>query len=147
MTTAGLPPRLARISRIPQRLLTWGVPIGLLTLLRTHGRRTGLRRAVPVAVLRHDSREWLVSPFGDTHWVHNARDDDRAELGRGHRFRQVRLVEVNDVRKPELLRRYRRRFGFVPFVRRAFHANPGDGPQAFQREAHRHPVFLIEPDQ
>jgi deazaflavin-dependent oxidoreductase (nitroreductase family) len=146
MTTAGLPPRVALVSRVPRRLLAAGLPMGPLTLLRTRGRRSGKLRTVPVTTLRHDGLDWLVSPFGDTHWVHNIRADNHAELGRGHRLRRVRLIEVNDARKPAVLWHYRRTFRFVSFVRHAFDATPGQGPQAFQQEAHRHPIFLIQPE-
>jgi deazaflavin-dependent oxidoreductase (nitroreductase family) len=144
MTNADLPPRLARMSRVPYRLLTWGVPMGPLALLRTRGRRSGLLRTAPVALLRQDDQEWLISPFGETHWVHNVRADGHAELGRGRRLRQVRLTEIDDDRKPGLLLAYRRKFGVVPFVRYAFQATPQDGLAAFQQEAGRHPIFLIE---
>ncbi|MEV4258679.1 nitroreductase family deazaflavin-dependent oxidoreductase [Spirillospora sp. NPDC049652] len=142
---ARLPPRLARMSRFPQRMLAWGVPMGPLRLLRTRGRRSGLLRTAPVAVLKLDGREWVVSPFGDTHWVHNVRADGRAEFVRGRRTRRVRLVEVGDDRVPVVLLAYRRRFGVVPFVRDAFEASPGDGAGAFAAEADRHPVFLVAP--
>ncbi|MFI7128889.1 nitroreductase family deazaflavin-dependent oxidoreductase [Nonomuraea sp. NPDC050153] len=136
---------MIRLSRIPHLLLTWGIPMGPLVLLRTHGRHSGLPRTVPIATLRHDGHHWLVSPFGDTHWVHNIRADAQAELGRGHRFRPVRLIEVADNRKPEILRAYRRAYGLVPFVRDAFDADADDRPQVYTIEAHRHPAFLIQP--
>jgi deazaflavin-dependent oxidoreductase (nitroreductase family) len=145
MTAVVQPTGLARVSRIPHQLLTWGVPMGPLMLLQTRGRRSGLPRAIPVVVLRHGSEEWLVCPFGATQWVHNVRANGVAELGRGRRSRTVRLVEIHDDRKPDVLHSYRRTFGFVPFVRRAFTAAPGDGPSAFQPEADRHPVFLVQP--
>lgn len=135
MTSAALPPRLTRMNRVPYRLLTWGLPMGPLTLLRTRGRRSGLRRTTPVALLDADGRQWLVSPFGDTHWVHNARADGEAEIGRGRRFRRVRLTEITDDRRPGVLRAYRHRFRIVPFVRDAFAAAPASG---------HHPVFLVE---
>lgn len=146
MTKPDLPPKLARMSRVPFRLLGWGVPMGPLVLLRTTGRRSGLTRTTPVAVLDQDGQEWLVSPFGETAWVHNARAGGRTELGRGRRFRAVRLTEIDDVRKPEILRGYRKKFGVVPFVRTSFEATGDDGTEAFAREAARHPVFLVEPD-
>jgi deazaflavin-dependent oxidoreductase (nitroreductase family) len=135
MTAAELPPRLTRMSRVPIRLLSWGVPLGPLTLLRTRGRRSGLPRTTPVALLSLDGRRWLVSPFGETHWVHNARADGRAHLGRGRRPRPVRLTEVTDDRKSQILHAYRKKFGIVPFVRDAFAAEGTPGP-----------VFLVEAD-
>lgn len=143
MTAAPLPAGLTRASRIPHRLLSWGVPMGPLALLRTRGRRSNLPRTVPVVTLRHDSQDWLVSPFGVTQWVRNIRADGRAELGRGRRWHTVMLIEISDDDKPEVLHRYRSGFGFVPFVRRAFDAAPGDGPHAFRAEADRYPVFLV----
>jgi deazaflavin-dependent oxidoreductase (nitroreductase family) len=136
MSGAQLPPRLARMNGVPTRLLSWGVPMGPLSLLRTRGRRSGLPRTTPVAVLKLDRRQWLVSPFGETDWVHNARADGRAHLGRGHRFRPVRLTEVTDDRKGHILAAYRKKFGIVPFVRDAFPATQDDD----------RPIFLVEPD-
>jgi deazaflavin-dependent oxidoreductase (nitroreductase family) len=142
---SALPPQIAKMSRVPHRLLDLGVPMGPLKLLRTRGRRSGKPRTIPVVTFRHDGVEWLVSPFGDTAWVHNARADGHAEIGRGRRFRQVRLIEIDDARKPEVLWRYRRWFGIVPFVRHAFRATPRQGPAAFQQEAGGHPVFVAQP--
>jgi hypothetical protein len=138
-----LPPLVGLISRISHRLLTVGVPMSSVTLLRSRGGRTGRWRTIPVVILRHEGREWLVSPFRDTNWVRNIRHDNRAEIGRGRRFRAVRLVETDDPRKLEILRRYRTRYRFVPFVRAAFDATPADSVAMFQREAHRHPTFRV----
>jgi deazaflavin-dependent oxidoreductase (nitroreductase family) len=140
-----LPPQIVKMSRVPRRMLMRGVPMGPLTLLRTRGRRTGNPHTMPVVTFRHGGAEWLVSPFGESAWVRNARADGHAELGRGRRFRQVLLVEVTDERRGEVLWRYRRRFAIVPFVRHAFRAEPGQGVQAFEQEAAEHPVFLVEP--
>lgn len=145
MTNPSLPSGLARATRVPHTLLSWGVPMGPLALLRTRGRRSGLPRAVPVATLRHDNLDWLVSPFGVTQWVRNVRTNGDAELGHGRRWQSVTLIEIDDNDKADVLYRYRRRFGFVSFVRRAFDATPSDGPAAFRTEANRHPVFLIQP--
>ncbi|MFC5827238.1 nitroreductase/quinone reductase family protein [Nonomuraea insulae] len=66
---------MIHLSCIPNLLLTWGIPIGPLVLLRTRGRQSGPPRTVPIAMLRHHSHHWLVSPSRDTHWVHNLRAD------------------------------------------------------------------------
>jgi deazaflavin-dependent oxidoreductase (nitroreductase family) len=131
------------MSRGPQRLLSWGVPMGPLLLLRTRGRRTGLPRVLPVAVLRFRGERWLVSPFGETAWVKNARADGRAELGRGRHFRAVRLTEVDDARKGEILMAYRRRFRIVPFVREAYSVTSARDRRGIEAEAGLHPVFHV----
>jgi deazaflavin-dependent oxidoreductase (nitroreductase family) len=142
MTGAALPPRLARMNRVPFRLLAWGLPMGPLVLLRTRGRRSGLPRTTPVALLELDGRQWLVSPFGETHWVRNARSDGRAELGRGRRFRKVRLTEIDDDRKHRIVSAYRHKYRVVPFVRDAFDT----GPEATASPDSDRPVFLVERD-
>ena len=131
------------VSRIPLAFLRLGVPMGPLRLLRTRGRITGRPSATPVALTRFDGEDWLVSPFGDTDWVRNYRANAVAELIRGRVSRPVLLVEVNDVRRPAVLRRYRSSFRLVPFVRNAFTAHPSDGIEAFAAEGHLHPVFVL----
>jgi deazaflavin-dependent oxidoreductase (nitroreductase family) len=142
-STADLPVGLLRYGQKPLRLLQWGVPMGPLRLLRTRGRQTGQAHVVPVAVLRHRGREWLVSPFGETRWVRDVRASGTAELGRGRDYRAVDLTEIDDRTKIGVLRAYRRRFRLVPFVREAFTAGPADPPEIYLAERDRHPVFLI----
>jgi deazaflavin-dependent oxidoreductase (nitroreductase family) len=140
----GLPPAVRRVSWILERLLGLGVPVGPLYLLETRGWRTGTARTVPVAVIRFGGRRWLVSVFGETGWVRNIRVIKVACLRRGRRAETIRVAEVDDKRRPVVAMRLRRSFRFIPFVRQAFGATPRDGIAAFQAEAHRHPVFLID---
>lgn len=142
-TGPSFPTGMLPVGRFVQRLLSLGLPMGPLHLLRTRGRHTGLIREVPVVVLDTDGCEWLVSPFGDVAWVRNVRANGEAYLRRGAGLDRVKLVEVEDAAKPDLLRTYRRRFAPVPFVRAAFDATGRDPVEAFSREAHRHPVFRI----
>jgi len=142
---AALPPQLQKMSRVPHRLLRLGIPMGPLKLLTTTGRRTGRTHEIPVVTFRHDKTEWLVSPFGETAWVHNARADGHATVGRGKNRHKVRLVEIEDARKPEILYRYRSRYRIIPFVRQAFKATPEQGKEAFRTEEASHPVFVVQP--
>lgn len=129
--------------RIVHRLLSLGLPMGPLHLLRTRGRHTGTYHEVPIALMRTGSEQWLVSPFGTVAWVHNVHANGEAYLRRGGDVRRVHLEAVDDARMPELLRAYRRRFAAVPFVRAAFEATSRDPIEAFIKEAHHHPVFRI----
>lgn len=138
-----LPPNLTKMSRVPHRLLAWGIPMGPLKLLRTKGRRTGNLHTIPVVTFRHANKEWLVSPFGETAWVKNARATEEAHLGRGKNLRRVTLVETPEANKAEILWRYRRRYRIIPFVRHAFDATPDAGQEAFAKEAGNHPVFEV----
>jgi len=117
--------------------------MGPLRLLRTRGRITGRSSATPVALTRFDGEDWLVSPFGDADWVRNYRANAVAELIGGRVSRPISLVEVEDERRPAVLRRFRSSFRLVPFVRNAFTARPSDGIEAFEAEAHLHPVFVV----
>lgn len=138
------PPGMLGATRVPAFLLRRGLPMGPLALLVTTGRRTGADHTVPVVVLRTPDATWLVSPFGDTAWVRNVRRDARARLRRGRVSRTVTLHELPVGERAEILRRYRRRFGAIPFVRAAFEASGSDAVAAFAAEADRHPVFRIE---
>ena len=138
-----VPSTIARHGRGPARLLGWGVPMGPLRLLRTRSPSTGEAHVVPVAVLNHRGREWLVSPFGSTRWVRDVRARGTAELGRGRDYRPVDLTEIHDRTKIGVLRAYRRRFRLVPLVRQAFTARPADPPEVYAAERDRHPVFLV----
>jgi deazaflavin-dependent oxidoreductase (nitroreductase family) len=118
--------------------------MGPLKLLNTKGRRSGNPHTIPVVTFRHNGKEWLVSPFGNTAWVHNARATTEANLGRGTHLRQVRLTETTD-NKAEILWHYRRKYRIIPFVRQAFEATPKQGQEAFKKEAENHPVFEVHP--
>ena len=59
-----------------------------------------------VNLLTVDGRDYLVSPRGNTQWVRNARTAGVVEMGPRWRSREVRIAEVADDAKPELLRRY-----------------------------------------
>lgn len=131
------------VSTIPHGLLRRGFPLGPLALLETVGRRTGKVHTVPVVILRTRGEAWLISPFGQTAWLRNHRAGSPLRLGRGHNLQAIDLVDAPSEEVPELLRRYRRRFRLVPFVRAAFVARPGDDLGAFAAEADAHPVFRI----
>jgi F420H(2)-dependent quinone reductase len=47
--------------------------IGPAWTLTTRGRRTGELRQMPVIPISHGGRRWLVAPYGEVSWVHNAR--------------------------------------------------------------------------
>jgi len=141
---ADLPPAMLRFSRLPVRLLRWGVPLGQAYLLETPGRRTGRPHQIPIAVYRHDGHRWLVSIFGETGWVANIRAAGVGALRRGHRTEHITVTEITDQRRAEVAMHLRRSLYRVnPFVRNAFTAGPRDNLAAFEAEAHRHPVFLI----
>ncbi|MDT5111599.1 MAG: hypothetical protein QOK33_854 [Mycobacterium sp.] len=87
-----------------------GIGVAGTRAMRVRGRKTGKRRGVVVNVLTADGRDYLVSPRGNTQWARNARAAGEIELGPRWRSRDVRVVELADEEKPELLQRYLNRW-------------------------------------
>ncbi len=83
-----------------------GISIAGTVAVRVRGRKTGKRRGVVVNLLTVDGRRYLLSPRGNTQWARNARAAGVIEMGPRWRSRDVRIVEVADDAKPELLQRY-----------------------------------------
>jgi hypothetical protein len=61
---------------------------------------------VVINLLTVDGRDYVVSPRGNTQWARNARAAGVVEMGPRWRSREVRITEVADDAKPELLQRY-----------------------------------------
>ena len=99
-----------RTARAANALIGWlaelGISIAGTRALRVRGRKTGTSRGVVVNVLRVDGVDYLVSPRGNTQWVRNVRAAGVVDMGpRWHR-RRVRITEVADAAKADLLKRY-----------------------------------------
>ncbi|WP_218159581.1 nitroreductase family deazaflavin-dependent oxidoreductase [Lentzea albida] len=122
------------------RAVSLGIGPSYYVLLTTRGRRTGAERTIPIRLMKHDGREWLVAPYGVRDWVHNARAAGAAVLRRGRRSRQVVLNEVPASVAAPVLAAYVRK---EPVTRPFFDAKVGDAVSAFEAEADRHPVFAV----
>jgi len=101
-------PNLA--ARAGNEVIRWlaeaGVRIAGTRALRVRGRKTGKLRGVVINLLSVDGRDYVVSPRGNTQWARNARAAGSVETGPRWRSREVRIAEVADDAKPQLLRRY-----------------------------------------
>jgi deazaflavin-dependent oxidoreductase (nitroreductase family) len=101
-------PNLA--ARAGNEVIRWlaeaGISIAGTTALRVRGRKTGKLRGVVINLLSVDGRDYVVSPRGNTQWARNARAAGSVETGPRWRSREVRIAEVADDAKPQLLRRY-----------------------------------------
>lgn len=82
------------LNPIALRLLRLGVPIGPNALLTVRGRKSGLMRTTPVALVEVGGRRWVIAPFGDVNWVRNLRTAGKATLTVGRRQEPVRAVEL-----------------------------------------------------
>jgi hypothetical protein len=98
------------VERAGNGLIRWlaeaGISIAGTRALRVRGRKTGKRRGVVINLLTVDDRDYVVSPRGNTQWARNARSAGVVEVGPRWRSRQVRIAEVADAAKPQLLKRY-----------------------------------------
>lgn len=83
-----------------------GISIAGTVAIRVRGRKTGKRRPVVVNLLTVKGRDYLVSPRGNTQWARNARAAGVIEMGPRWHNSEVRITEVDDDAKPELLRHY-----------------------------------------
>lgn len=121
---------------VAKRIASLGV--SRLAVLTTIGRRSGTPREVPVAPIRHDGLTYLVAPYGQVSWVHNARAHPEATLRRGRTVERVKLREVDH---PEVAKRYYER---EPIASR-FMEVPGEATvDDFAAVAHRFPVFRVD---
>jgi deazaflavin-dependent oxidoreductase (nitroreductase family) len=113
--------------------------IGNFVVLTTTGRKSGEPRTVTIAPIHDEDGEYLVSPYGESGWVLNARAQPTAIIERGRTSEQVQLVEVTG-EKPHLVKRYHDREAFA----RRFMDVPGRGDlEDFQAVAGRFPVFEV----
>ncbi|OBF49456.1 nitroreductase/quinone reductase family protein [Mycolicibacterium monacense] len=98
------------LARAGNEVIRWlaeaGISIAGSHALRVRGRKTGMPRSVVVNVLSVDARRYVVSPRGNTQWARNARAAGEVEAGPRWRRRRVRIAEIPDTDKPELLKRY-----------------------------------------
>jgi deazaflavin-dependent oxidoreductase (nitroreductase family) len=113
MTEQLQPPRVIHlVNAIAKPLLAAGVPMGYNGLLTVRGRRTGLPRTTPLAIIEIDGRRWVWSPWGEVHWVRNLRAAGRATVTVRRREEDVRAVELDAEERVAFFRDV-----FGPFVR------------------------------
>jgi len=143
MTAPTISRGVKRSATVVGALLRRGIRLGRLQMLETTGWSSGEPRSVPVAVIVHDRKRWLVSPFGETDWVRNVRAHPGATLVSGRRREEVNLREVDHEMAAPVLKRYLQTYRRVPFVPPAFHAQPDSPVTAFLYEAGIHPVFAV----
>lgn len=91
-----MPPRwvFSCFNPIARVLLAAGVPLGLNGLITVRGRKSGLPRTTPVAIIAVAGRRWVWCPWGDAQWVRNLRAAGRATITVRRRKEEVRATEL-----------------------------------------------------
>ena len=88
------PRHVSFFNPVTRFLLRAGVPLGLNGLLTIRGRTSGRLRTTPIAIIEHDGRRWVWSPWGDVHWVRNLRAAGRATATVRKRSEEVTATEL-----------------------------------------------------
>jgi deazaflavin-dependent oxidoreductase (nitroreductase family) len=119
-----------------------GISIWGSRVLGVRGRKSGEMRTTPVNLLTVDGERYLVAPRGVTQWVRNIRAAGEAELRVGRRVEPVRVAELADDEKPDLLRAYLKRWKFeVGVFFDGVDASASD--ETLRRIAPGYPVFRV----
>ena len=123
-------------------LVRIGIGLPHNVLLQVRGRKSGRIYSTPVNILTHNGRRYLVAPRGDTQWSRNARTSGEATFVKGFKREDVKLREIADADKPQLLKAYLE--SFTPTVQRYFPVRAGSRLEEFVPLAPRYPVFEIQ---
>jgi len=142
-----VPGFVQRTTGLVQRLLRLGLPMGPNALLTVVGRKSGVPRAVPVAILETDGRQFVFAAFGETGWVHNLRAAGTATVRRGRREHVVRAVELDPGTAAPVLEAGLRpvmRFPFIgPMIAGWYGIDRHSTRADYDRAAHLHPAFEL----
>jgi deazaflavin-dependent oxidoreductase (nitroreductase family) len=81
---------------LAQRVLGAGAFLGPNALLTVRGRKSGVMRTTPVALVAIDGRRWVIGTFGEVNWVRNLRAAGEATLSVGKLREEVHAVELDE---------------------------------------------------
>ncbi|MFL5640908.1 MAG: nitroreductase family deazaflavin-dependent oxidoreductase [Chloroflexota bacterium] len=106
MQLAARAPRWVTIfGPIARFLLEAKVPLGFNGLITIPGRKTGVPRTTPVAIIVDGSgRRWVWAPWGDVQWVRNLRAAGRATITVRGRTEEVTAVEQDRAQRVTFFR-------------------------------------------
>jgi deazaflavin-dependent oxidoreductase (nitroreductase family) len=93
-------PRLMPVlNPIAKVLLRAGLPMGFNGLMTVPGRTSGLPRTTPLAIIEHEGRRWVWSPWGDVQWVRNLRAAGQATISVRRRQEAVIATELDPTQR------------------------------------------------
>jgi deazaflavin-dependent oxidoreductase (nitroreductase family) len=95
----GAPAWVTMFTPIAKGLLAAGVPLGFNGLITIRGRKSGLPRTTPVAIIEVAGRRWVWAPWGEVHWVHNLRAARQATIRVRRRTDDVRATELDEAQR------------------------------------------------
>jgi deazaflavin-dependent oxidoreductase (nitroreductase family) len=101
---ARVPWSVSLFSPILKFLLAAGVPLGPNGLITIRGRKSGLPRTTPVAIIDVSGRRWVWAPWGEVHWVQNLRAAGRATVTVRRRQEEVTAAELDPTERVAFFR-------------------------------------------
>jgi len=114
--------RLPFLNAIRKSLLAAGVPLGFNGLLTVRGRKSGLPRTTPVAIIAASGKRWIWAPWGEVQWVRNLRAAGHATITLRRQTEEVSATELDPAQRigyfRDILAPLARRIPFgVQFIR------------------------------
>jgi len=85
-------------------LLAHGVPLGVNGLVTIRGRKSGLPRTTPLAILSVSGRRWVWAPWGEVDWVRNLRAAGHATITVRQQTEEVRAAELDATQRVAFFR-------------------------------------------
>ena len=110
-------------------------------LLTVRGRKSGLPRTVPVAIMRRNGKRYVGSPYGIVDWVRNLRAAGEAVLTRGRRSETLKAIELPQGEAALVLQEEVKAGN--PFTR-FFGVTADSSSEEFERAVLAHPLFVFE---
>ena len=77
---AGAPWWVTIFTPVTRSLLGTRIPMGFNGLITIRGRKSGLPRTTPIAIIQVSGRRWVWSPWGEVNWVRNLRAAGEAQI-------------------------------------------------------------------
>ena len=144
---ARVPRFVSFFNPVARRLLRLGPLLGPNALISIPGRKTGVVRTTPVALVELQGRRWVIGTFGETNWVRNLRAARHATVTVGRRQQEVQADELDVARRAEFFRTvlgpYARALPVGPLLLSLLHARDIlDNPA---QAAETRPVFELSP--
>jgi len=81
---------------VARRVLKVGALLGPNALITIRGRKSGLDRTTPVALVEIGGQRWVIGTFGEVNWVRNLRAAGRATLSVGRHRDEVLATELDE---------------------------------------------------
>ena len=90
-----VPGQVRFFSPLLKFLLVAGMPMGFNGLVTIRGRKSGLPRTTPLAIIEVGGRRWVWAPWGEVQWVRNLRAAGRATIAVRGRTEEVSATELD----------------------------------------------------